>query len=194
MDKLGNNGGRISKSVTTAIVLVFLLLTTSGVYSETKAKPKPTRSRAKKKKTIDTKTAVKKTIASYSIFGTVDQAFKQAGKMGKVFVYIDWDRLKEAGVKKTKRISITGKNHTVEQIITRLVVKSANKGKPLGWLIAENVIIVTSQPRALKLRKRLKKIGTDPVSTKRTNKTRKTISGKVHVYDFEEIGRGCLYF
>ena len=103
--------------------------------------------------------------------------------MGKVFVYVDWDGLKQAGVRKTKRISITGKNHTLRQVIGRLVVKSATKGKPLGWLIHENIVIVTSQPRAIELRKRFRDIGTAPVSTKQTWEVKKTVTGKMNKFN-----------
>jgi len=91
-----------------------------------------------------------------------------------------------AGVKKTKRVSVTGKNHTLQQIIGRLILKSANRGKPLGWLIHENIVIVTSQPRAITLRKRLRDIGTAPLGTKQTQKVEKTVAGKMYKFDFDE--------
>ena len=172
----------MSKPFTTIIVFASILIATSGI-TETKAKSESPK--AQEKKTVDAAAVVKSSIEDYSISGTVDEAFGQVEKLGKVVVYVDWDGLTEAGVGKTKRVSVAGKNHTLRQIITRLVVKSANRGKPLGWLIHENVIIVTSQPRAIKLRQRLRDIGTDPVATRQTQKTENTVAGQTYKFDFD---------
>ncbi|MCK5114881.1 MAG: hypothetical protein KAR11_08990, partial [Phycisphaerae bacterium] len=192
-EKLGMNRDRVL-GLFAAVLFVGLFVFCSGeagAEPKGKSKAKVKTPAAAKQKTVDANKAIAEKVESYSITGTVDEAFGRVEKIGKVIVYVDWDGLREAGVKKTKRIAVAGTNHTLKQIIARLVTKSASRGKPLSWLIHENVVIITSQPRAMKLRKRLRDIATAPKATKQTKilekKLEKTVAGKKHKFNFDAI-------
>lgn len=95
-------------------------------------------------------------------FAAMDLPFRRpslSGQLGKVLAEFtkrsgipleaDWQRLKQAGVKKTDPLAINISRATARQMLDSILSKVSRKGRPLSWYIDGTIVRVTTRKDVL---------------------------------------------
>ncbi|HUU59225.1 MAG TPA: hypothetical protein VMZ50_06760 [Phycisphaerae bacterium] len=87
------------------------------------------------------------------IAGTLVEALKQCEKLATVRFLVDWEGIEATGVRRDAKVSVTPVKATVQQLLDLVLLRVAAKGKPLGWYALDKTVFVTTQMRALHLKR-----------------------------------------
>ncbi|HAU36467.1 MAG TPA: hypothetical protein DCX07_01960 [Phycisphaerales bacterium] len=93
--------------------------------------------------------AVKVSLTSPAVAGTLKDALDQVAKLGKVRIVVDWESIHDTGVKDDVRVAVKAPKATVGQLLELVLTQAAAKGHPLAYYTEDDAVIVTTQRRVL---------------------------------------------
>ena len=147
-----------------------LLVAPSGLAAEGE-KPSPPVAAAE---------AVKVSLTSPAVAGTLKDALEQVSKLGKVRIVVDWESIHDTGVKDDVRVAVKAPKATVGQLLELALTQAAAKGHPLAYYTEDDAVIVTTQRRVL-LRNRV------PAASARADARAPARIGALPKVDFQAV-------
>ena len=94
-------------------------------------------------------------VGQFSHQGGFLAGLQKISRLVRLRVGVDWKTLKQAGVAKNKKVSLTARSATVHQLLDLLLMKTAVKGKPLAWSAFAGSVWITTQRDLMNLRRRV---------------------------------------
>lgn len=85
--------------------------------------------------------------------GTFQEALAKWQKLAEAPILADWEAIEATGVLRSAKIEVAAKDATARQLLEMLLARAARPGRPLGWFIADNTVVVTTQERVLQRRR-----------------------------------------
>lgn len=144
--------------------------------------------------TSKTEKALAKKSYKYKVGKTLSKAIKQFAKIAKIKVRVDWNALKETGVTRDTRVSLSGSPVKFKDLLEMILVVAQDEDSPLGWYINEKgTVVVTTQDSAIAYRT----TGRESIAsskTKRADQEKTAFNGninfdKTHLEDVIEYFR-----
>ncbi|HOF18605.1 MAG TPA: hypothetical protein PK082_06825, partial [Phycisphaerae bacterium] len=124
--------------------------------------------------------AVKVSLTSPAVAGTLKDALDQVSKLGKVRIVVDWESIHDTGVKDDVRVAVKAPKATVGQLLELVLTQAATKGHPLAYYTEDDAVIVTTQRRVL-LRNRV------PAASARADARAPARIGALPKVDFQAV-------
>ncbi|MCY2925500.1 MAG: hypothetical protein NT031_08680, partial [Planctomycetota bacterium] len=89
---------------------------------------------------------------------------RQASRMGRLTIIVDWAELKSAGVTRDTHVAVEGKGATVQQYLDRALQGASAQPGRLGWYRVEGTVFVTTQDYITRNLSRISTLSLSPAS------------------------------
>jgi len=93
--------------------------------------------------------SMERTLVGKSVSGPVLSALGQFQQITGVRLKVDWESLKNTGIKRSDKLTVKLPKATAGQFLDVMLAQIARKGRPLAWYIDGEFVRITTQARVL---------------------------------------------